>query len=199
MTTVNDMRQRGKITSWKPDKGFGFIRPEGGSREIFAHISDFKTRARVPVPGEAVSFSIALDDDVRPVAQGVLYADESLLSLLPSGIFSLLVSLGSLCGLALMTRGGRLPPVIFIAMAVLSLATFVAYWRDKQAAEQGRWRVPEAMLHFFSMAGGWPGALLAQCFLRHKSSKKSFRIIFYLTVLINGAIIWCIMRLKSGL
>lgn len=149
--------------------------------------------------GDAVSFTIALDDDARPVAQGVLYADENLLSLLPSGIFSLFVSLGSLCAFVVMTLAGRLPMAIFIALMVINLATFAAYWRDKRAAAQGRWRVQEAVLHFLSMAGGWPAALLAQRFLRHKSSKKSFRIVFYLTALVNGAIIWCILRAKSGL
>ena len=32
---------------------------------------------------------------------------------------------------------------------------------------------------------GWPGALLAQKGLRHKSSKQSFRSAFWITVLLN--------------
>jgi hypothetical protein len=35
--------------------------------------------------------------------------------------------------------------------------------------------------------GGWPGALVAQETLRHKSKKASFRIVFWATVLINCA------------
>jgi len=30
---------KGKIVSWKDDKGFGFITPEGKSEQVFFHIS----------------------------------------------------------------------------------------------------------------------------------------------------------------
>jgi uncharacterized membrane protein YsdA (DUF1294 family) len=42
-------------------------------------------------------------------------------------------------------------------------------------------------LHLLALAGGWPGALVAQNRLRHKSRKKPFRTIFWATVAINGA------------
>lgn len=42
-----------------------------------------------------------------------------------------------------------------------------------------------------ALAGGWPGALLAQQWLRHKSSKTSFQLQFWLMVLINVvAVLW---------
>ena len=37
--------------------------------------------------------------------------------------------------------------------------------------------------------GGWPGALIAQEKLRHKTRKQSFRIVFGLTVLFNGVML----------
>jgi len=41
------------------------------------------------------------------------------------------------------------------------------------------------------LAGGWPGALVAQEKLRHKTRKQPFRFIFWVTVLMNcGAFIW---------
>ena len=41
------------------------------------------------------------------------------------------------------------------------------------------------------LLGGWPGALIAQQTLRHKSRKASFRAVFWLTVLVNcGLFIW---------
>jgi len=40
-------------------------------------------------------------------------------------------------------------------------------------------------LHLLSLAGGWPGALLAQQLLRHKSAKAEFRQVFWATVVIN--------------
>ena len=42
-----------------------------------------------------------------------------------------------------------------------------------------------------ALAGGWPGALLAQQWLRHKSSKTRFQQEFWLMVLINvAAVLW---------
>ena len=67
----------------------------------------------------------------------------------------------------------------------LSLITFAVYALDKSAAERGQWRTPEKMLHLLALAGGWPGALLAQQFLRHKSVKPAFRVVFWLTVGVN--------------
>ena len=40
-------------------------------------------------------------------------------------------------------------------------------------------------LHGLSLIGGWPGALIAQQVLRHKSRKEEFRFVFWLTVVIN--------------
>ena len=52
---------------------------------------------------------------------------------------------------------------------------------------RGAWRTPESTLHFLALAGGWPGALLAQQFLRHKSTKVEFRSVFWGTVIMNVA------------
>ena len=67
----------------------------------------------------------------------------------------------------------------------LSVITFVAYAIDKSAARRRGPRTPERTLHLLSLAGGWPGALLAQRWLRHKSAKTSFRRVFWVTVAVN--------------
>ena len=65
------------------------------------------------------------------------------------------------------------------------------YAVDKSAARKGAWRTQESTLHLLSLAGGWPGALVAQQKLRHKSRKQSFRFVFWVTVLLNcGAFVW---------
>jgi uncharacterized membrane protein YsdA (DUF1294 family) len=83
--------------------------------------------------------------------------------------------------------------MVSIALVVYLLASvvaFVAYARDKSAARKRGWRIRESTLHMLSLAGGWPGALLAQRTLRHKSSKQPFQTVFWLTVMINcGALI----------
>ena len=68
-----------------------------------------------------------------------------------------------------------------------SLITFIVYALDKSAAKAGKWRTPEKTLHILVLIGGWPGALLAQQKLRHKSQKQPFHTIFRLTVAINLA------------
>jgi uncharacterized membrane protein YsdA (DUF1294 family) len=48
-------------------------------------------------------------------------------------------------------------------------------------------------LHLLALLGGWPGALIAQNLLRHKSQKTGFLLIFGATVVINcGALVWLI-------
>jgi len=85
----------------------------------------------------------------------------------------------------------KLSPLVPVAYAVISIITYVAYAIDKSAAKNGRWRTSERTLHLLALVGGWPGALLGQVTLRHKSKKVSFRVVFWATVLINcAALTW---------
>ena len=68
-----------------------------------------------------------------------------------------------------------------------SLACFIAYARDKRAAITGRRRTPERTLLLLGLIGGWPGGLLAQRLVRHKSAKTSFQVKFWITVALHGA------------
>ena len=79
-------------------------------------------------------------------------------------------------------------PLVLFAVLGLSLAAFMAYAFDKSAAVSGRWRTAENTLHLFALAGGWPGALLAQQLLRHKTSKPGFVGVFWITVALNVAV-----------
>jgi uncharacterized membrane protein YsdA (DUF1294 family) len=65
---------------------------------------------------------------------------------------------------------------------VINALTFWTYARDKKRAEAGEWRVPEAQLHLLELLGGFPGAWVAQRCLRHKTSKVSYQILFWLIV-----------------
>ena len=78
-------------------------------------------------------------------------------------------------------------PVVIAIYVLASLVAFLAYALDKSAAIQKRWRTSEGTLLLIGLACGWPGALLAQQFLRHKSSKPSFVAAFWMTVLLNVA------------
>ena len=86
-------------------------------------------------------------------------------------------------------------------LAVNSL-TYFSYRRDKIQAGEGAWRVSEKRLHLMELLGGWPAAYAAQRLLRHKSSKLSYRIVFWAIVLawqlasIDALMDW---RFSSGL
>lgn len=80
---------------------------------------------------------------------------------------------------------GEVPAALAVFYLVASAVAFIAYARDKSAAAENQWRTPESRLHLYSLAGGWPGALLAQTVLRHKSRKQSFQAVFFTTVLLN--------------
>ena len=82
-----------------------------------------------------------------------------------------------------------IPAVYF----VMSLVAFVAYAVDKRAARRGAWRTPEATLHALELLCGWPGAWLAQRWLHHKNIKISFRIVFFLMVVVNVAGLACVI------
>ena len=51
---------KGKIVSWKDDKGFGFISPEGKNEQVFFHISSVKKAIRKPEVGDAVIFEASV-------------------------------------------------------------------------------------------------------------------------------------------
>ena len=85
------------------------------------------------------------------------------------------------------------------AYLVMSLVAFAAYAMDKRAAKRGAWRTPESTLHTLELLCGWPGAWLAQRLLRHKSVKTSFRVVFFMMVVLHlAALSYVIYGITSG-
>ena len=90
--------------------------------------------------------------------------------------------------LALLAWGAwshRLPMWWLGALAGLNLVTFAVYATDKAAAQSGGRRTSEKRLHLLAVLGGWPAAWWAQQWLRHKSSKASFRSAYWGTVVVH--------------
>jgi uncharacterized membrane protein YsdA (DUF1294 family) len=80
--------------------------------------------------------------------------------------------------------------VLFVYL-LMSVICFAAYALDKSAARRGERRTPESRLLLLGLLGGWPGAVLAQQWLRHKTVKQPFRSLFWLTVAVNlGLFLW---------
>lgn len=93
----------------------------------------------------------------------------------------------ALAAMALLAALDLLPwPLPWLALAA-SLVSVVLYWRDKRASRRRGWRTPENTLHLWALLGGWPGALWAQQRFRHKTGKREFRRVFWLTVMLNIA------------
>ena len=194
------MRYQGKISKWNEAKGFGFVTPNGSSQPVFVHAQAFTNRQRRPGENVLVSYELGSDAQGRCCAVAVRYADEK--SSTVSLRFSVLPMLWMLLFIALLIGAvftGVLPMVVAMVYLVLSLITFIAYALDKSAAESARWRTQESTLHMFGLVGGWPGAIFAQQLLRHKSSKREFQTVFWMTVMLNsGALMWLALPYGDG-
>ena len=186
------MRYQGKIIKWNDEKGFGFVVPKGGSQQVFVHARGFSNRQRRPSVDTVVSYELGSDKQGRCCATDVRYADEKQATIeLRISMVPMILALLFSALLAGMVWLGYLPMVVALAYLVVSLMTFIAYALDKSAAKSGQWRTQESTLFFFGLLGGWPGAIFAQQLFRHKSSKREFQIIFWLTVLFNsGTLFW---------
>lgn len=182
MTTRLD----GTLTHWNDERGFGFISPAEGGADVFVHISAF--RGERPRQDQRVKFVLEPGTSAKPRAAQVDVISPPGLGLLKaSGMrpWSLLLLA---CFVLLMAAGldlGDLSWWVAVLYGLASVVAFMAYAADKNAARAGMRRTPENTLHLLSLMGGWPGALVAQQVFRHKTAKTSFRIVYWLTVLLN--------------
>jgi uncharacterized membrane protein YsdA (DUF1294 family)/cold shock CspA family protein len=183
------MRFQGKITEWKDDKGYGFVTPNGGGPRVFIHIKSFVNRQRRPVGNELVVYELTSDARGRPRGANIAFVGDrsnARISTTPGpGIGALSFTVLFIAFVLGTVAIGRVPFAVLLTYFLVSCATYLAYFLDKAAAVNDRWRTPEGTLHLFSLAGGWPGALLAQRTFRHKTQKQSFQVTFWVIVALN--------------
>lgn len=194
------MRYQGKVTNWKDDQGFGFVTPNGGGQKAFVHIKAFTSRSHRPTEGDIISYELATDQKGRFFAKNIRFAVSATTASTSNKSSSLDTNFAILFGLlfALSALLGRLPLEIVGLYFTSSIITFLAYALDKSAAQNDRWRTKESTLHLFGLIGGWPGALLAQKTLRHKSKKQEFQRVFWVTVIANCLALGWLLVTKSG-
>lgn len=207
------MEQKGVLHRWHDDKGFGFIRAD--NNDFFVHISSVRGERRPlqgeavyfvggrdeqgrlraqhmrsaelsidrpairrkPSPHTNTTLAKPSQPTHRPRQQT------------PARLKSTLSLMIILCAApavgawqAFANHAVFWPLLAYCAMSLLSIWQ---YSRDKHNAQTGAWRIPEKQLHSVELLGGWPGALLAQQLLRHKTKKASYQGVFWLIVLLH--------------
>lgn len=195
----------GKIKTWKEDKGFGFIQPDDGGKDVFIHIRDLKHSNYKPRPGDCICYQIitdpsgktrAYDAFIKGVELTETYRKKTFKKNLPQQkknrenklgtmpVFMLAAS-PFIFSIILIIQHHTFTP--FFAYLLLSLLIFIIYARDKTKAHKNEWRVQERTLHILEFFGGWPGALITQRVIRHKNKKASFQKVFKLIIAIHLA------------
>jgi uncharacterized membrane protein YsdA (DUF1294 family)/cold shock CspA family protein len=209
------MKKQGKVVRWDDQRGFGFIRCNATSQDIFFHIRDCAGGIQPPV-NSTVEF-----EEIHVGGKGPRAMSVRTMQAYPSGAAARhdrlrnqarsrsphvthrrttsqdgpapsAMGVGSLTliWLLLLVWGAlqhRIPPIALAGAFVINALTFFAYWVDKHAARKGQWRTKEDTLHLFGLSGGWPAARLAQQVLRHKTVKPGFQAMYWLTVWVHLA------------
>lgn len=186
------MRFGGVVKSWDDERGFGFIEPDQGGQDVFVHVKALPLRIGRPQIGQRLTFEIELSREGKKRARNVeiaklTHAQKPRLTNSPAqwggaSLFAIPAFVLLYLAVALVWRVPSWVAALYIAA---SLACFAAYAADKVAASAGRWRISEDTLLLLGVAGGWPGAIVAQQALRHKSNKASFRVKFWCSVFAN--------------
>ena len=187
------MRFDGSLKSWNDERGFGFIQPDQGGDEIFVHIKAIANLSGRPALAQRLSFEVELGPQGKKRATNVLPIRQATAirgranSAAQWGTATLLTIPGFLVLYAIVAVVWRPSGYVALVYLVMSALTFAVYAADKSAASNGAWRTPESTLHGLALLCGWPGALVAQQVLRHKSTKTEFRSLFWVTVILNVA------------
>ena len=57
------MSNKGKLTTWKDERGFGFVKPDDGSKDVFLHISALKGTSRRPKVGDTILYELTTESN----------------------------------------------------------------------------------------------------------------------------------------
>ncbi|HEY9670195.1 MAG TPA: cold shock domain-containing protein [Waterburya sp.] len=55
--------RKGQLIKWDDDRGFGFIKPSDGSKQVFLHISALKGASRRPKIGDTIFYELTTEAD----------------------------------------------------------------------------------------------------------------------------------------
>jgi len=169
----------GQIIEWNSDRGFGYVESEG--HRIFLHVRDFAKKHKMPETGDRITFEMGQDKQGRPCAKKAIHPRDGGRLTSEAILFLCLLLIAPIFALVRFSRvisGGYLA-CYFVA---ISVATYAVYAWDKNRAPGKKQREPEFQMHLLEFLGGWPGAFVAQRYLRHKCTKLGYQILFWLIV-----------------
>jgi uncharacterized membrane protein YsdA (DUF1294 family)/cold shock CspA family protein len=182
----------GEVVRWDNDRGFGFIAPDDGGSNVFLHISDLTAGSMRPHLGDRVDFALERDERGRMHASHATVLTAVTDDIVPPRLHPQrwsVIEMLAVLGFAVMLATGVLvydmSVAIPIVVGLVSLVTAFAYADDKRRAKEGRWRTSESSLLLLCLLGGWPGAITAMRWYRHKTTKASFIGAFWVTVFVT--------------
>ena len=79
----------------------------------------------------------------------------------------------------------------------VNIITFAMFGTDKSMAKVGTIRIPEIVLHVFTLAGGMIGQLLGRTLFRHKTNMNvhpSFLVVPIISLVLHGGLIFLFLR-----
>ena len=191
------MAQQGELIDWNDERGFGFIRPDGGQERLFVHISQIGRIATRPRVGDRVSFGIGPGRDGKSAAVNVRIAGANPIKgrALARGTeerprrrsqMRAWVAAGLSALLLIGAFAGSIPPLVLASYLAAGVVSLSFYADDKRTAQAGGWRTSEVRLHGIDLACGIIGGLLAQQLFRHKTAKPEFAITTYVIAAVHG-------------
>jgi uncharacterized membrane protein YsdA (DUF1294 family)/cold shock CspA family protein len=218
------MRKQGTVLRWDAQKGFGFIRSPDTVAEVFFHVRDYGenrhpvegmvvTFDEIHVGGKGPR-ALKVEPLRNTIEEARSLPEDPNAVILPRSAPAArsspppktqreirlfwatmgLMALWLLLWIAAIALGRAPAVAVLTSLSILNLVTIYLYMRDKNAAEEGSWRISENQFHALALLGGWPGAWFAQRVFHHKTRKSSFQIGYWTTVALHlaGLLIWLI-------
>jgi len=82
---------------------------------------------------------------------------------------------------------------VWAYIATINAVGFMMYALDKFLAKRSWLRVPESLLHLLAFGGATPAAIVAQQLFWHKTTKRSFQVMFWLIALVQVTLLYVIV------
>lgn len=108
---MKPIMHKGQLVTWKDDRGFGFIKPDDGTKEVFLHISALKGAGRRPKVGDKILYEVVTEADgkarastasIHGVAPRPLPAKQKVKK---RGLLEAVIGFGVIAAIALFIKG----------------------------------------------------------------------------------------------